>query len=145
MVEMVMLADVAALNEVVVDSKIDKDPRVDEETLEDKTVVVEVLLLLEEVEARVRSQPHEPGDLFPRSSRTSMHPSCFPFRDFGDVPYILWPRFFLHHETKTLYSTYYFRLPFIPQHAFSSHLVLLFYMQFPFWSKRKVQRHDYNG
>jgi hypothetical protein len=94
MAETVIL-DVAVLtNEVEVDSKTDKDPRADEETLEDRTVAVEVLQLLEEVGARVKQQTHDPHKLFPRSQKRRPHPSCSPFSDFYDVPYILWPRFF---------------------------------------------------
>jgi len=104
MAETVIL-DVAVLtiSEVVVDSKTDKDPRVDEETLEDRTVVGEVLQLLEEVGARVRQQMHDLRNLFPRSEKRRPHSSCYPFSDFGDVPYKLWTTvFFLLHETQDL-------------------------------------------
>lgn len=69
-VEPVTTQDVAALNEVVVvGSKKDKDHRVDEETLEGRTVVVEVQAPLEEVVAQVKPQRLDSPDLFPRSEK----------------------------------------------------------------------------
>lgn len=89
MVEMVMLADVAAPSEGVVDSKTDKDPRADEEILEDKTVAAEVLQLLEEVGARVRSQTHEPRNL-------SLDP-----QERRCIPHVF------HSATSAMYHTYF--------------------------------------
>ena len=139
MAETVML-DVAAPNEVVVDSKIDKDPRVDEETLEDRTVAVEVLQLLEEVGARVKPQTHEPRDLFPRSPKTSTASLMFSIPRLRRCTiHTLDHGFFFFTRPKTLlYSTCYLRLPFFQQHAFSSLIFpLRLYCDFPFRQKEK--------
>jgi hypothetical protein len=86
----------------VVDLVRDREPLVDEETLEDRTVAVEELLPLEEVEVQVKLQTHERPYLPSRSQNVDSIPHLLYSTTSAMYHTYLDHGLFLLHETQDL-------------------------------------------